>query len=81
MTQMHAISTINSFTQARIYTSRYVQLAERRCSSEGVDLLQSMGHVSWLISLATMMHAGRYSVPATTMKTPASSGYKSQRMY
>jgi len=36
------------------------------CSNDGVDLLQSRGHVSQLISLATMMHAGRYSVLTTT---------------
>jgi hypothetical protein len=33
-------------------------------------------HVSWLIFLTTIMHAGRYHVPAITH---ASSGYKSQR--
>jgi hypothetical protein len=44
----------------------YVRLVEKHCSSEGVDLLQSRGHVSRLISPATMMHAGHYSVPGTT---------------
>jgi hypothetical protein len=42
-----------------------------------VELFQSEGHISRLISLATMMHADRYYLPAIILKTHASSGYKS----
>jgi hypothetical protein len=44
-----------------------------------VELLQSGEHVSRLISLATMMHAGRYNLSAINPEKHASSGYKSQR--
>jgi hypothetical protein len=41
-----------------------------------VELLQSGEHVSRLISLSTMMHAGRYNLPAINPEKHASSGYK-----
>jgi hypothetical protein len=41
-----------------------------------VELLQSGEHVSRLISLSTMMHSGRYNLPAINPEKHASSRYK-----
>jgi hypothetical protein len=41
-----------------------------------VELLQSGEHVSQLISFSTMMHSGRYNLPAINPEKHASSRYK-----
>jgi hypothetical protein len=41
-----------------------------------VELLQSGEHVSRLISFSTIMHSGRYNLPAINPEKHASSRYK-----